>query len=68
MGVTVKSLGIENLDVEDRLALIGELWDSVASETESLPLPTELKNELDRRIEEADNNPEASLAWDDVKA
>ena len=67
MSVTAKSLGIDKLDVGNRLALIGELWDSVSSETESLPLSVELKAELDQRIEEAESNPDAGVSWSEVK-
>jgi len=67
MGVTAKSLGIDKLDVENKLALIGELWDSVSSETEALPLPSEFKAELDRRIEAADSDPDSAVDWDQVK-
>jgi putative addiction module component (TIGR02574 family) len=67
MGVTAKSLGIDKLPVEERLILIGELWDSVADETESLPLSFELKAELDRRLDAADKDPEAGVPWEEVK-
>jgi len=75
MGVTAKSLGIDKLDVENRLALIGELWDSVSSDTEDsvssdteeLPLSPEFKAELDRRVEEADANPEIGTDWERAK-
>jgi len=67
MGVTAKSLGIDKLPVEERLLLIGELWDSVADETESLPLSFELKAELDRRLDAADKDPEAGVPWEEVK-
>ena len=67
MSVTAKSLGIDKLDVGNRLALIGELWDSVSSETESLPLSVELKAELDQRIEDAESNPDAGVSWNEVK-
>ena len=68
MGVTAKSLGIDKLDITERLALIGELWDSVSAETEAMPLPVELKAELDRRIAAADANPNSGKSWDEVKA
>ena len=67
MGVKAKSLGIDKLLVEERLTLIGELWDSVAYEAESLPLSTELKAELDRRLDAADKNPEAGVLWEEAK-
>lgn len=67
MGVTAKSLGIDKLDIENRLALIGELWDSVSADTESLPMSDELKAELDRRIDDAESNPDAGVSWAEVK-
>ena len=67
MGVTAKSLGIDKLDVENRLSLIGELWDSVSAETESLPMSVELKAELDQRIEDDESNPDIGNSWDEVK-
>ena len=67
MGVTAKSLGIDKLDVENRLSLIGELWDSVSAETESLPMSVELKAELDQRIEDAESNPDIGDSWNEMK-
>jgi putative addiction module component (TIGR02574 family) len=67
MSVTAKSLGIDKLDVANRLALIGELWDSVSAETEALPLSVQMKTELDNRIAEADANPDSGVSWDQVK-
>jgi len=67
MGVTAKSLGIDKLDVANRLSLIGELWDSVSAETEALPLSAQMKAELDSRIAEADANPKSGISWDKVK-
>lgn len=67
MSVTAKSLGIDKLDVENRLALIGELWDSVSSDTEEMPLSPEFKAELDRRVEDADANPSSAVDWDQAK-
>ncbi|MFK7890697.1 MAG: addiction module protein [Granulosicoccus sp.] len=67
ISVKVKSLGIDKLDVANRLALIGELWDSVSAETEALPLTTQMKAELDSRIAEADANPDSGVSWDQVK-
>jgi putative addiction module component (TIGR02574 family) len=43
------------LSPEQRLQLIGELWDSL--EDEALPLEPELLAELDRRLAELDANP-----------
>ena len=67
MGISAKSLGIDKLGIEERLKLIGEIWDSVAEEAGDLSLSPEMKEELDRRLVAADANPEASVPWEDVK-
>jgi len=67
MGITAKSLGIDKLDIEERLKLIGEIWDSVSDEAGDLSLSPEMKEELDRLLAAADANPEASVPWEDVK-
>ena len=67
MGISAKSLGIDKLDIEERLQLIGEIWDSVSEEAGDLSLSPEMKEELDRRLAAADANPEASVPWEDVK-
>ena len=67
MSITAKSLGIDKLDVADRLALMGELWDSVIADTENLPLSIELKSELDKRIEDAESSPDSGIPWEQVK-
>ena len=67
MGVTAKSLGIDKLNITDQIELIGDIWDGISCETESLPLSDEFKKEMDRRIDEADANPDSGMLWDDAK-
>jgi len=67
MNVTAKSLGIDKLNVADQIELIGDIWDGISREIESRPLSDELKAELDRRIEEADANPDSGVLWDDAR-
>ena len=67
MGKSAKSLGIDKLNIEERIELIGEIWDSVSAETGDLALSPEMKEELDRRLNAADANPEAAIPWEEVK-
>jgi len=55
------------LSVEQRLQLIGELWDSIPDSTESLPIPEWHREELEKRLAAADATPEAAIPWEDVK-
>lgn len=68
MGVTAKSLGIDKLPIEERLALVEEIWDGISLDTKGLELNDEMKAELDNRIEEADANPSAGIPWELVES
>lgn len=43
---------INSLDVKDKIRLVEEIWDQIAKENNSIPLPEWQKKELDRRYEE----------------
>ena len=61
------ALDIERLTVEQKLDLIGLLWDSLPDE--ALPPLTEAQlRELDQRIAKADAAPDAGRPWEEVKA
>ncbi len=68
MAVTMKDLGIDRLSVEDRLALMHEIWDSVSGFVEQCPLTEDEKQMLDRRCAELDAHPENVLTWEEIKA
>ena len=57
-----------DLSIEERLELIGELWDSIAETPEALPPLTEAQQkELERRIQDHRRNPGSALSWEEVK-
>jgi putative addiction module component (TIGR02574 family) len=68
MNVSLKSLGIDRLSVEERLALVEELWDSIAESTGELPLTEAQRAELDRRLADHKANPNDVVPWEDVRA
>jgi len=68
MSVTIKSLGIDRLGIEERLALVEELWDSIAADSADVPLTDTQRAELDRRIADHERNPEDVVSWNEVKA
>ena len=55
------------LTIEQRLELIGELWDSLPDSVDELPVPEWHKAELDRRLAAADADPDAGIPWEDFK-
>ena len=68
MSASVKSLGIDRLPVEERLALVEEIWDSIAADSGAVPLTDAQRSELEKRIAEDDTNPDDIIPWEQVKA
>lgn len=68
MTPTVKSLGIDQLSRDARLAQVQEIWDSIAAESSAIPLSEKQRMELERRLAEDDANPEDVIPWDQFKA
>lgn len=67
MSPKLAELGIDRLSVEDRIALVQEIWDSVAGEPHP-PLLTEAKRrELERRLAEDAAAPDDVVAWETVR-
>jgi putative addiction module component (TIGR02574 family) len=50
---------LRNLPLDERIRLVEDLWDSIASDQKALPLTPEQKAELDQRLDayEADGDP-----------
>lgn len=63
MSVSIKSLGIEQLSVAERLVLVEELWDSIAAST---PVTSAQRTELDRRLADHKAHPDDVVSWEDV--
>ena len=68
MAVSLKSLGIDRLGVEERIALVEDLWDSIAADSAAVPLTEAQRAELDRRIADHEANPDDVAPWQEVKA
>lgn len=60
-------IDIEKMTPADRLRLIEELWESLRSAPEALPLTPPQKAELDRRLDDLDRGDVALVPWDEVK-
>ncbi len=67
MNITLEQLGIERLNPQEKLDLIGLIWDSLPDDVPFSPPDWHLR-ELERRIAAADANPGAAEPWDAVLA
>lgn len=56
-----------NLPIADRLALIEQLWDSVADSTADAPLHPAIAAELQDRLGKHEADPGTAVPWDEVK-
>ena len=68
MSPNVKSLGIDQLPRDVRLALVQEIWDTIAAEANVMPLSDAQRRELERRAAEDDANPDDVTPWEQVEA
>jgi putative addiction module component (TIGR02574 family) len=59
---------ISQLSIAERILLVEEIWNSIAAESDSIPLTDAQKKALDRRLEAYRNDPNASSSWEEVKA
>jgi putative addiction module component (TIGR02574 family) len=57
------------LPMAERLELVQELWDSIAAdcEREPYPLTEEQRQDLERRLAEADADPTGGAPWEEVR-
>ena len=61
------SIPLDDLTAEQRIELMGRLWDSLDPAT-AAPVTDALGAELDRREAEADSDPRDGEPWTEIKA
>ena len=59
---------ILQLPVQERIRLVELIWDSVAAVPEAVEISPELKTELEARLAEFEENPDAGFSWEQVKS
>ncbi|OWK37853.1 hypothetical protein FRUB_06973 [Fimbriiglobus ruber] len=64
----VQSLGIDRLSRGQRIALVQEIWDTIAAEPTPPLLNESQRQELRRRAAEDDASPDDVVPWEQVKA
>ncbi len=59
---------LRKLSNSEKLLLINELWDSLSSQEDVLPVPESHKKILDERLRDHEANPEPVSTWEEVKS
>ena len=65
MGMPAIDFG--TLTPAERLRLLDDLWESLTSTPEAMPLTPLRRDELDRRLDELQRGDVALVPWDEVK-
>jgi putative addiction module component (TIGR02574 family) len=55
------------LSVPERIQLVEDIWDTIASVPERIALTTAQQEELDRRLEDYRQHPEEGSPWEEVR-
>jgi putative addiction module component (TIGR02574 family) len=55
------------LSVEERINLVQDIWDSIAAEQGCAELTEAQRQELDRRIDSDESDPDNVMTWQDIK-
>ena len=56
------------LSVAERIRLVEDIWDSIATSTQPLPLTQAQREELDRRLEDYEKPLEEGSTWEEVRS
>ncbi len=63
-----RDFDFSELSVAERIQLAEDLWDSIAPEGDDVPLTEAQTAELDRRLDDLEQNPDAGEPWEVVRA
>lgn len=56
------------LTVSERVLLVEDIWDSVATIPDAIPLTDKQREELDRRLAAYHKDPNTGSPWEEVKS
>ena len=63
----ISAIDILELSVPERILLVEDIWDSIVSVPEAVPLTNKQREEMDRRLDFYHKNPMAGSPWEEVK-
>jgi putative addiction module component (TIGR02574 family) len=60
------AINVGDLNPEERLRMIEELWDSLSDQPGSVPVTDAQRQELDRRLDDLDRSGPEGIPWEEV--
>jgi putative addiction module component (TIGR02574 family) len=66
--MSIPAIDINAMEPEERLRLIGDLWDSLSESPEDVSLTPAQRAELDRRVDRLESGKAKLVSWDELKA
>lgn len=66
--MTIDPKALLKLSVEERIELMGQIWDSIAAEPDRVPVFEEVLDRVDERLAEHDHAPETAIPWRELRA
>lgn len=64
--MTTRVIDIDKLSPDERLRLIDDLWDSLRATPEAVPITQAQRDELDRRLDEAERGTGDRSSWEEI--
>jgi putative addiction module component (TIGR02574 family) len=58
---------VKQLSPAQKLAMVGELWDDLASDPANVPVSREVVEELDRRMAHFRDHPNEFTTWESIQ-
>jgi putative addiction module component (TIGR02574 family) len=59
---------LRELPVSERIQLVEDLWDTIATDSDSINLSRAQTEELDRRLDRYENSPGEGVEWTTLKS
>lgn len=56
------------LPIPERIKLVDDIWDSINESPDAVEITLEQQQELARRLEDYEKNPDGNFSWEEVKA
>ncbi len=66
--MAISAADLLELSVEERINLVGEIWDSIAEVPEQVEVSSEVRELLEKRLLDHRSNPQTSSPWKEIRA